>query len=46
MSVSEILFAAKKNKGLSFAGLGKMVDRDEVWISALFYRQARRLPMS
>ena len=40
MSVSKILFAAKKNKGLSFAGLGKMVDRDEVWISALFYRQA------
>ena len=40
MSISEILFAAKKNKGLSFAELGKMVDRDEVWISALFYRQA------
>lgn len=40
MSVSETLFAAKKSKGLSFAELGKMVDRDEVWISALFYRQA------
>jgi cyanate lyase len=40
MSISEILFAAKKNKGLSFAELGKMVDRDEVWISALLYQQA------
>jgi cyanate lyase len=40
MSVPEILFTAKKSKGLSFAELGKMIDRDEVWISALFYRQA------
>ena len=44
MSVSDILFAAKKDKGLSFAELGKMIDRDEVWIAALFYRQASASP--
>ena len=40
MNISETLFAAKKKKGLSFADLGKMVGRDEVWIASLFYRQA------
>lgn len=43
MSISEItekLFAAKKAKGLSFAELEKILDRDEVWIAAVFYRQA------
>jgi len=38
--VTEKLLAAKKNKGLSFADLEKVVDHDEVWIAALFYRQA------
>jgi cyanate lyase len=38
--VTEKLFAAKKQKGLSFADLEKTVGRDEVWIAALFYRQA------
>jgi cyanate lyase len=32
--------AAKKAKGLTFADLEKIVGRDEVWISAVFYRQA------
>jgi cyanate lyase len=34
------LFAAKKAKGLSFADLEKILNRDEVWIAAVFYRQA------
>jgi cyanate lyase len=43
MTVSEVtekLFAAKKQKGLSFSDLEKIVGRSEVWIAALFYRQA------
>ena len=39
-NITERLLAAKKQKGLSFADLGKIVGRDEVWIAALFYRQA------
>jgi len=38
--VTETLLVAKKQKGLTFADLGKTVGRDEVWIAALFYRQA------
>jgi len=34
------LLAAKKVKGLSFADLEQILGRDEVWIAALFYRQA------
>ncbi|MFN6484139.1 MULTISPECIES: cyanase [unclassified Nostoc] len=43
MSISEItqkLLAAKEEKKLSFADLEKVLGRDEVWIAALFYRQA------
>jgi cyanate lyase len=43
MSVPEItqkLLAAKQEKKLSFTELGRIIDRDEVWIAALFYRQA------
>lgn len=43
MAISELtekLLAAKKEKGLSFADLEKVLNRDEVWIAALFYRQA------
>jgi len=40
MNITEKLFVAKKEKRLSFADLGKVVDRDEVWIASLFYRQA------
>ncbi|WP_373544094.1 cyanase [Chamaesiphon sp.] len=34
------LFAAKQEKGLSFADLEKILNRDEVWIAAVLYRQA------
>ncbi len=37
--VSELL-AAKQRQGLSFADLEKVLDRDEVWIAAVLYRQA------
>lgn len=40
MALTEKLLAAKKAKGLSFADLGRLVGYDEVWIAALFYRQA------
>ncbi|MBD1901715.1 cyanase [Trichocoleus sp. DQ-A3] len=38
--ITQILLAAKKEKGLSFADLEKAVGRDEVWIAAVMYRQA------
>jgi cyanate lyase len=38
--ITEKLLAAKKAKGLSFNDLEKILDRDEVWIAAVFYRQA------
>jgi cyanate lyase len=47
MALPEIttkLLAAKKTKGLTFAELGKGVGRDEVWIAAVFYRQASASP--
>ena len=47
MALPEIttkLLAAKKTKGLRFAELGKSVGRDEVWIAAVFYRQASASP--
>ena len=34
------LFAAKREKGLSFADLERVLNRDEVWIAAVFYQQA------
>ncbi|MGB5959345.1 MAG: cyanase [Coleofasciculaceae cyanobacterium] len=40
LEITEKLFAAKKAKNLTFADLEKILDRDEVWISAVFYRQA------
>jgi len=40
VNITETLFAAKKKKGLSFADLGTVIGRDEVWVAALFYRQA------
>jgi len=39
--ITEKLLEAKKKKNLSFADLGDKIDRDEVWVAALFYRQAR-----
>ena len=38
------LLAAKTAKALTFAALGKILGRDEVWIAALFYRQATASP--
>lgn len=39
--VTEQLLVAKKKKGLSYADLEKILGRDEVWIAALFFRQAQ-----
>jgi cyanate lyase len=38
--VTQKLLAAKQSKGLSFTDLEKIIERDEVWIAAVFYRQA------
>ncbi|KAI9785350.1 MAG: Cyanate hydratase [Geoglossum umbratile] len=40
-SSSPTLFAAKANKGLTFAELGNALGRDEVAVAALFYGQAQ-----
>lgn len=43
MTIPEIthkLLDAKKEQGLSFADLEKLLGRDEVWIAAVIYRQA------
>ena len=40
MNITDTLLTAKKKKGLSFADLGKTINRDEVWLAALFYSQA------
>jgi cyanate lyase len=39
-AITETLLAAKKAKGLTFAILEDILHRDEIWIAALFYRQA------
>jgi cyanate lyase len=38
------LLSTKRAKGLSFADLERAIERDEVWIAALFYRQASVSP--
>ena len=38
--ITKRLLTAKKEKSLSFADLETVVGRDEVWIAAVFYRQA------
>ncbi|MGB3205973.1 MAG: cyanase [Crinalium sp.] len=38
--ITQKLLAAKKAKNVSFADLEKVIGRDEVWIAAVFYRQA------
>lgn len=40
LETTDRLLAAKKQKGLSFADLGKTIGRDEVWVAALLHRQA------
>ena len=37
---TQLLLKAKKEKKLSFEDLGKLIDRDEVWVASLFYGQA------
>tara|TARA_B100000945_G_scaffold246500_1_gene202842 strand:+ start:3652 stop:4095 length:444 start_codon:yes stop_codon:yes gene_type:complete len=39
-SFTKLLLKAKKEKKLSFEDLGKLLNRDEVWVSSLFYGQA------
>lgn len=38
--ITKTLLAAKAEKGLTFADLEQKIGRDEVWIAAVFYRQA------
>ncbi len=35
------LLEAKRARGLTFADLGKVIGRDEVWVAALIYGQAK-----
>ena len=39
-SFTKLLLKAKKEKNLSFQDLGKLLNRDEVWVASLFYGQA------
>ncbi|MBW4691333.1 MAG: cyanase [Lyngbya sp. HA4199-MV5] len=39
-TITEKLLAAKQAKGLTFTDLEQAIGRDEVWIAAVFYRQA------
>jgi cyanate lyase len=39
-AITEKLLAAKQAKKMTFADLEKILGRDEVWIAAVFYRQA------
>ncbi|MBW4470126.1 MAG: cyanase [Stenomitos rutilans HA7619-LM2] len=39
-AITEKLLAAKQAKGLTFTDLESVIGRDEVWIAAVFYRQA------
>lgn len=39
-AITEKLLAAKQAKGLTFTDLEQVIGRNEVWIAALFYRQA------
>ncbi len=38
--ITQQLFAAKKDKGMSFQDLGNILQRDQMWVAALFFRQA------
>ncbi|MDR3765268.1 MAG: cyanase [Acidobacteriota bacterium] len=40
-AASRVLLDAKRAKRLTFAELGELIGRDEVWVAALFYGQAR-----
>jgi cyanate lyase len=43
-AITLTLLKAKKAKGLTFADLEQMIGRDEVWLAAVFYRQASASP--
>jgi cyanate lyase len=43
-AVNVALFEAKARKGLSFDDIAKAVGRDEVWLAAAFYGQAKFSP--
>lgn len=42
--ITQKLLAAKKEMGITFTDLEKVLGRDEVWIAAVFYRQASASP--
>lgn len=42
--ITKKLLAAKEATGVTFADLEKAVGRDEIWIAAVFYRQASASP--
>ena len=42
---TQLLLKAKKEKELSFEDLGKLINRDEVWVASLFYGQATALSL-
>ena len=41
---TEVMLDAKEVKGLTFEGLGKVIDRSEVWVAALLYGQMQASP--
>jgi cyanate lyase len=43
-TITQKLLARKKDKGLSFSDLEKILERDEVWIASVIYRQASATP--
>jgi len=40
-SMCQALFEAKAAKHLTFADIGKKINKDEVWVAAVFYGQAK-----
>jgi cyanate lyase len=42
--ITQTLLAAKREKNLTFAELEEKIGRDEVWLAAVFYRQASASP--
>ncbi|KAJ7463851.1 cyanate lyase C-terminal domain-containing protein [Mycena galericulata] len=43
-STNSLLFEAKARKGLTFDNIGKALGKDEVWVAAAFYGQAKFTP--
>lgn len=39
--INVLLFQRKAQKGLTFSDIGKALGRDEVWVAAAFYAQAK-----